>query len=174
MGCNHAWFRRKRAGGPAGPAYRFKNPTPAPSPGARSASSAASNRETRLDSRRGKGPPDPASDEHPSDPDPWLRAKLDELHAAVQDAHDLHDLRGLHDAHDLHDLHDLHGESAASEVEAHGTDDTTTRSVLATLARVWIDWLIEAAESGDAAARAHLRDLGFGGFGMEADAGGCC
>jgi hypothetical protein len=104
--------------------------------------------------RPGKGPPSPtAPHRHPLDPDPWLCGKLDELHASVRDAHS------------------CRAEGRTPGPDTHETDGAEARGVLATLARVWIDWLVEAAGNGDPAARAHLQDLGFGCFGREADAG---
>ena len=109
--------------------------------------------------RRGKGrPPDPTPlDEHPADPDPRLSAKLDELYAAVRSADEPPDQGWTSD------------QDAVRPDDAHGA-----RGSLATLGRVWIDWLVEAAGNGDAAARAHLRDLGFRGFEGERDARGEC
>jgi hypothetical protein len=121
MGCNNASSRRQRAERTAAPAQRSRP--------------------------RGKGRPDSSpSDEHPADADPWLSAKLDELHAAVRVA----------DGHQ--------GRNRTSDQDAGRPDDTATCGVLAALGRAWIDWLIEAAGDGDAAARAHLRELGFQGF----------
>src|SRR5262249_46784211 len=152
-----------RAGRVAAPAHRSQNPTPAPStaPPRRRDIEAGSAAETkggiRLDSQRGKGPPDPVPlDAHPSDPDPWLCTKLDELHAAVRDNH------GRPDG------------SRTSDLDAGGKDDTAAPGVLAALGRVWLDWLIEAARDGDPAALTHLRDLGFARFDGEADARGQC
>jgi hypothetical protein len=159
MGCDNASFRRQRAERAAAPARRPQNPTPAPSLeplGRRDVGTGAvpdPDGGARFDGPCGNGPPDATPlDEHPSDPDPWLCAKLDELHAAVRAADSQQ--RG----------------SRTSDQEACRPDDTATCDVLATLASVWIEWLIEAAGNGDPAARAHLRDLGFHHFGREADA----
>lgn len=149
MGCDNASLRRQLAERAAGPARRSQNPTPAPSsgpPGLRDAGTGAAP-DTNGEDR---------FEEHSPDPDPWLCAKLDELLAAVRAA----DSRQRR--------------NQTSDQEAGRPDDTATCGVLAALAPVWIEWLIEAAGDGDPAARAHLRDLGFRHFDRGADAKGQC
>lgn len=142
MGCDNASFRPQRAERTTG-LERPSQAVPEANGGA------------RLKGRRGNGPPDaPSSEEHPSDPDPSLYAKLDELHAAVQAA----DSRRRR--------------SRTSGQEASPPDDRAAYDVLAALGPVWIEWLIEAARNGDPAARAHFLNLGFHHLDQETDAKG--
>ena len=74
----------------------------------------------------------------------YLSARLDEIHAGVLAAKQQRARSGHR--------------GGLIEVE-----DSETFAELADLAKAWIRWLVDAAEHGDPAARAHLSELGFEG-----------
>jgi hypothetical protein len=90
------------------------------------------------------GPGDTGGHGGPDSTAAYLTSRLDEVHAEVLAA--------------KHRRSPARDPAGLIEVE-----DSETFAELVDLAKAWIHWLLDAAGDGDAAARAHLRDLGFDG-----------